>query len=184
MKFPVVSYALVLFFLACTAEDSAKGGGTGSSGAAGKPTSQPSVSKNPDAEAGTAKPKVPAVEAGVEVPKPEPQPSPIDKYAHVDAEGAAKLLAADPAIKILDVRTSREFKGGHLKGAMNVDILVSSFEKKIAVMDKGTHYLVHCQSGKRSTSALHKFAKLGFDKVTHLDGGFAAWSKADQPVEK
>ena len=184
MKFPVVSYALVLFFVACAAEEPAKGGGTGPSGAVGKPTLQPSASKNPATEVATAKPIVTAAEAGVGTPEPEAQPSPIDKYAHVDAEGAAKLLVAEPAIKILDVRTSREFKRGHLKGAMNIDILVSSFEKKVAAMDKGTHYLVHCQSGKRSTSALHKFAKLGFDKVTHLDGGFAAWSKAEQPVEK
>jgi len=184
MKFPVVSYALVLFFVACTAEESAPGAGTNSSGAAGSPTSKPSVTKDPPAEVVTAKPKGAAAGSGVEIPKPEPQPSPIDKYAHVDAEGAAKLLAAEPAIKILDVRTSREFKRGHLKGAMNVDILVSSFEKKVAAMDKATHYLVHCQSGKRSTSALHKFAKLGFDKVTHLDGGFAAWSQAGHLVEK
>jgi len=137
-----------------------------------KATSRPSAPKTP-------KPATPAAK------EPEvSKPSPIDKFAHVDAAGALKLTADEAALVILDVRTPYEFRGGHLKGAINVDITMSSFQKKIEAMDAKAHYLVYCQSGKRSTSALHKLAACDFVKVTHLDGGFADWAKAGNPVEK
>ncbi len=140
----------------------------------------PKVEKVPvDPAAGAAQPGGEAAVGGTaEVPKP------TDKYAHVDAAGAAKLIAATPDLKIIDVRTPREFAAEHLKGAVNIDILVSGFDAAIGKLDKKVHYLVHCKSGGRSTSALNKFAKLGFENVTHLDGGMQAWLAADQPVDK
>ena len=53
-----------------------------------------------------------------------------------------------------------EYKLGHIKGAVNLDILVSTFQTKIKALDKKAHYLVHCQSGKRSTSAALSPTKL------------------------
>ena len=177
MKSLVVAYSLALSLLACTSETPAKVSAAEEDAAAlgnpppGKPTSKPAAPKS-------AKAATPA--AAEEAAKP----SPIDKYAHVDAAGAAKLIADEAALVILDVRTPNEFRRGHLKGAINVDITMSSFQKKIAAMDTKAHYLVHCQSGKRSTSAMHKLAACDFVKVTHLDGGYADWVKAGNPVEK
>ncbi len=103
---------------------------------------------------------------------------------HVDAAGAAELLAADSAVTVLDVRTPGEFAEGHLKGAVNVDFKAADFKEKAAVLDKDTAYLVHCRSGSRSTASLEILKELGFGKIYHLDGGFNAWQKSGQPVEK
>ena len=106
-----------------------------------------------------------------------------DPVKHVDAEGAAKLVAEDK-VTILDVRTADEFKEGHLKGAKNMDITENDFEAKLGTLDKSKPVLVHCQAGGRSTRSLPTLEKLGFTQVYHLDGGFKDWVQAGKPVEK
>ena len=93
-------------------------------------------------------------------------------------------MAADKQNVILDVRTAREFKAGHIAGAVNVDVMASDFEKKARALDKNKTYLVHCASGVRSTRECGKLSQLNFAKLYHLPGGFKAWVKAGQPAER
>lgn len=104
--------------------------------------------------------------------------------AHVNAPQAAKLLEKNPKTIIIDVRTEGEFKGGHLAGAKNINVLDAGFEAKLAGLDKKAKYLLHCQSGGRSTRALGVFNKLGFKNVSHMDGGMMGWKAAKLPVVK
>ncbi|MFN0078221.1 MAG: rhodanese-like domain-containing protein [Prosthecobacter sp.] len=106
-----------------------------------------------------------------------------DKAKHVKADEAAKIIAAGKVV-IVDVRTSDEFKDGHIKGAKNIDIMSSDFEAQLAKLNKTQPTLVHCQSGSRSTRSLKTFEKLGFTNLIHLDEGFSGWEKAGKPVEK
>jgi rhodanese-related sulfurtransferase len=103
--------------------------------------------------------------------------------AHVDAAGASKLLREKNPV-ILDVRTPEEFKAGHLAKSKNVDFNAADFEKKVGALDRTATYLVHCQSGGRSTRSLEIFKKLGFKSVVHLDGGYRGWEKAGFLVER
>ena len=93
-------------------------------------------------------------------------------------------MAADKQNVILDVRTAEEFAAGHLLGAINIDFNTADYEAKIAALDKGKVYLVHCASGVRSARACQKLVSLGFPKLYNLPGGFRAWVKAGKPVEK
>ena len=102
---------------------------------------------------------------------------------HVDAEGAAKLIA-EGKVTVLDVRTADEYKEGHLKDAKNIDVTENDFEAKLGALDKNKPVLVHCQAGGRSTRSLPTLEKLGFSEVYHLDGGYGGWVKAGKPVEK
>ena len=85
---------------------------------------------------------------------------------------------------IIDVRTEREFKAGHIPGAINIDVNGPDFEKKIAELDKTKTYLVHCQAGRRSANACEKMSKAGFTSLIDLAPGFRGWTKAGKPVEK
>lgn len=106
-----------------------------------------------------------------------------DQAKHLDAEGAAKLIA-EGKVTVIDVRTSDEFSEGHIKDAKNIDIMSKDFAAKLGELDKTKPVLVHCQAGGRSTRALPTFEKLGFTEVYHLDGGMNDWSKAGKPVVK
>jgi rhodanese-related sulfurtransferase len=107
---------------------------------------------------------------------------------HADASGAKKIIddsaAKDGKVVVLDVRTPEEFKASHIPGAVNVDFKAKDFAEQVAKLDKGKTYVVHCGSGRRSTSSLETFKKLGFKSIVHLDNGFGGWQKAGLPVEK
>ncbi|MEI7730830.1 MAG: rhodanese-like domain-containing protein [Verrucomicrobiota bacterium] len=94
----------------------------------------------------------------------------------------AQLMAGDKVV-VLDVRTPGEFKGGHVKGAVNVDYLGTEFESKATALDKTKTYLVYCAAGVRSAKACNKLVKLGFGSLVDLKGGYGAWQGAGKPVE-
>jgi protein disulfide-isomerase len=93
-------------------------------------------------------------------------------------------MAADKQNVILDVRTAGEFAAGHLPGAINLDVAAADFAARAATLDKNKVYLVHCAAGVRSARACAKLVSLGFPNLYNLPGGFRAWVKAGQPVEK
>ncbi|MCB9888074.1 MAG: rhodanese-like domain-containing protein [Planctomycetes bacterium] len=106
------------------------------------------------------------------------------KAQHVDPAAAVKLLADQPDVQVLDVRTPTEFAAGHLKNAVNIDYKASGFSARLGKLDRSKKYLVYCRSGRRSTGALGVLTELGFHHQIHLDGGILAWQKASQPLVK
>lgn len=102
---------------------------------------------------------------------------------HIQA-GQALELVKQGGVIVLDLRTPKEFAGGHIVGATNVDCTADGFEKRLESLERGKTYLIHCASGRRSTNALPVFEKLGFKRITHLDGGLKGWEAAKQPVVK
>lgn len=78
-------------------------------------------------------------------------------------------------IKIIDVRTHEE----HLVGRIPGSICIPLDELEEWVEDNGDQkscYLVYCQSGARSTRALHLMLSKGYTDVKNLIGGYQAWS--------
>ena len=99
------------------------------------------------------------------------------------AEGEA-LLKSGREVVVLDVRTSGEFAGGHMAGALNVDFRSEDFEVGLDRLDREVAYLLHCASGRRSARALESMRQKGFQSVYHLTEGFGAWVRAGKPVER
>lgn len=62
---------------------------------------------------------------------------------NIDAASAAKLLAENGDVVVLDIRTPAEFERGHLKGALNIDYRAADFADKLGALDKDKTYLVH-----------------------------------------
>ncbi|PAE40867.1 rhodanese-like domain-containing protein [Bacillus sp. 7884-1] len=75
----------------------------------------------------------------------------------------------------VDVRTSREYKGNHIREFKNIplNLLAQKAEKELS---KDKVVIVICQSGMRSGQASKILRKLGYTKVTNVKGGMNAWS--------
>ena len=101
---------------------------------------------------------------------------------HVDAASAAALIAEQPELIVLDVRTPDEFADGRIKGAINIDFFDDNFEQKLSQLDRSSAYLIHCRSGGRSEYSLPILAQLGFRNIVHLDGGYDDWHHYGQAV--
>jgi phage shock protein E len=105
------------------------------------------------------------------------------RITHVEPVAAADMLKSNPDVVVVDVRTPGEFEGGRIAGAENIDFNAPDFEANLSKLDRETPVLVHCAAGGRSTRSLEVFERLGFQSVTHLDGGLNAWKAAGLPVE-
>lgn len=97
-------------------------------------------------------------------------------------EFAAKMQTETGTL--IDVRTTSEYKKGHLKSARLLDIFSDQFESEIDKLDKNATYYVYCAKGGRSGEATEMMSKKGFKKVYDMDGGFSKWSAEGLPVEQ
>jgi phage shock protein E len=105
----------------------------------------------------------------------------------VDAKQAASVLQTQKNVVVLDVRTPDEYKNGHVKDAVNLNLYDPNFKSKLAQLDKSKTYVVHCAAGLangRSRKATAAMDSLGFQHTVHLNGGFNAWQQASLPVVK
>ena len=75
---------------------------------------------------------------------------------------------------ILDVRTPKEFSGGHIEGAININ--VDDLRENLKNLDKDRMYVVYCQVGLRGYLANRILKNNGFEAV-NLNGGYNLWSK-------
>lgn len=94
---------------------------------------------------------------------------------------AHQLLEAWPKVgfSILDVRTPKEFEGGHLPGAVNLP--VDELRLRVSELNSGQPYLVYCQVGMRGYLATRILLQNGF-QVRNLSGGFFSWRQAQGPT--
>jgi len=100
----------------------------------------------------------------------------------LSAKKAFELLQIKE-IKILDVRTVPEFKSGHIKNAINIDVMPADFRERVAKLDTDFTWLVYCRSGSRSRNAVQVMQELGFENILHLKHGLLEWESEGLPLE-
>ncbi|OIQ52137.1 putative adenylyltransferase/sulfurtransferase MoeZ [Pseudodesulfovibrio hydrargyri] len=102
--------------------------------------------------------------------------------AAVSAAEARAALAADPDIRVLDIRTPAEYAEGHVRGALNIDFMGADFVKRLGELDPDAKYLVYCRSGNRSARAMKVFGRLGFTRILHMSKGIRDWQGQGLPL--
>jgi len=86
--------------------------------------------------------------------------------------------------QLLDVRTTGEYKAGHLKNSLQADWLnKQQFEERTRHLDRSKPLLVYCASGVRSEQAAKWLLKQGFAEVFNLKGGTSAWQIEGRQLE-
>lgn len=104
---------------------------------------------------------------------------------NISVQDAAALLKSPPeGLIVLDVRTPREFREGHLPGARNMDFFGSRFEMETADLPKDAPLLIYCRSGKRSAAAAETLGEAGVARILHMHQGIEGWKAAGLPLEK
>ena len=81
----------------------------------------------------------------------------------------ADALSRDGSLTLLDVRTEREFRAGHLEGFVNIP--VDELRDHLGSLDPGKPVRIVCQSGLRSYLACRILSQEGFS-CSHLAGGY------------
>ena len=91
----------------------------------------------------------------------------------INAKTAYEKMQNEKVI-IVDVRTPEEFKAGHIKNAINIDLYTMSGTQPKKLPNKEAAILIYCQSGARSANAAKQLAKLGYTNLFDF-GGIMNW---------
>jgi hydroxyacylglutathione hydrolase len=92
--------------------------------------------------------------------------------------GAAQALARQASGALMvDVRTTAEWRAGHMPGATHVPM--TRLVDLVRTIDRDTKLVVYSQTGERSRVAGTGLRRIGFAHVVNLAGGFAACLPAE-----
>jgi len=102
---------------------------------------------------------------------------PVGKVEEIDPHELNSLLKKHHNIQLLDVRTSVEWKAGHIEGAVNIPLI--ELPKRINQLDFEKDMLVVpiCLSAHRSIPAVRLLKEKGFSDVRQLAGGMKRWNR-------
>ncbi len=85
------------------------------------------------------------------------------------------------SLQIVDVRSPREWKNGHVPGARH--IFLPELRKRVGELDRAKPTAVYCASGYRASIAASILKEEGFETLWNVPGSWEAWKKAKFPVE-
>jgi len=91
----------------------------------------------------------------------------------------AARLAGSGAARILDVREPFELQICAISGAAHIPM--GRIPQQLADIPRDAHVLVMCHHGGRSARVTQFLRQNGFDKVSNIAGGIAAWANQVEP---
>src|ERR1043166_7053009 len=97
----------------------------------------------------------------------------------VSAQQVNDLLKNDgKSTVLLDVREKDEWREGHLENAVSLPRGFLEIKVESTVPDKKTPIIAYCAGGVRSMLAGKILKDMGYQNVTSMAGGYAAWKNA------
>jgi len=110
----------------------------------------------------------------------ESRPDLMTTTERLSAPLAAERLAEGTPVA-LDVRTPRERDEKRVAGSLGIPL--NHLTERLDQIPKGRPLVVYCAGGYRSSIAGSLLKLHGFDRVSEIAGGIAAWEAAKLPVE-
>lgn len=94
--------------------------------------------------------------------------------------GLSHLLKTGKNIAVIDVRDAKEYREGHIPGAINIPLEV--FAAKTAGLSKDKTIVVYCNSGSRSSDAYRNLMQRGYTDI--YQSLYYDWRHQGLPVAK
>lgn len=100
----------------------------------------------------------------------------------ISVHAVTRMLNAEEAV-LLDVRDSKEFKAGHIAGALNIPN--SKLQDKVGELEAHREQIIIVADkvGQQAGAVGRKLQQQGF-KVFRLTGGMMEWKNQNLPVVK
>lgn len=106
---------------------------------------------------------------------------PVERIRLTNVDGLRELLATPQVPVIVDVRTAREFRDGHIAGALHVPL--GDLHAHARQIPPDRTVAVICEAGYRSSLASSVLARAGVQGIVNVTGGMSAW-RALEPVSQ
>jgi rhodanese-related sulfurtransferase len=100
----------------------------------------------------------------------------LANFESISTRQAYELLQKDDNIALLDVRSSGEFKRGHIDKAILIPVEVLNKNISQLQEEQNKTIIVYCQTGSRSVRASRILVENGF-RPLNVKGGFVKWNE-------
>ncbi len=101
----------------------------------------------------------------------------------ISAEDTREKMKAG-TVTVIDVRDAMQYDGSHIPGSLSVPL--SSIESNLDLLPKGKEIIAYCTcpAEESSIAAAMILNRHGYDKVSALYGGLAAWRNLGYPLDE
>lgn len=111
------------------------------------------------------------------------------KIATILPQQLHAILKEGKKINLIDVRTSAEYRAGHVAGARLIPLdelksEIPSAEKLYGEAGHAQTVYLTCQFGARSQQAAERLIDAGYDNLAVIYGGMQAWKNASLPMQR
>ena len=110
-----------------------------------------------------------------------PTPPPF-KAKSLVFELKARLDWGEPALTIIDARDRTEFNLRHILGAIAMP-MPELVDRAQSSLESSRDIYIYGETDEETAQAAEKLRNAGFQNVSELRGGVAAWRALDYPVE-
>jgi len=108
----------------------------------------------------------------------------------INADTALKMVE-DNNCNLIDIRESNELESTgkvensvHIpRGKLEIYLDPNSALYQQGVLDKNKEIVLFCAGGVRSALAVKALKNMGYEKISHIEGGFAAISQSEFKIE-
>ena len=94
-----------------------------------------------------------------------------------------ELLEGTSQFALIDVREPGEYNSAHIPGASLISRRRLEFQMPLAVPSKATRVVLCDDDGRRSKLAASTLDRMGYGRVSTLDGGINQWTSLGYPTE-
>ena len=96
------------------------------------------------------------------------------------APAEAQETISDEAVTLVDIRDPESFQSAHLVDAVHIND--ANIHEFLETANRQQPLIVYCYHGISSADAASFFSEQGFEKVSHIEGGFEAWQQSGLPI--
>lgn len=106
------------------------------------------------------------------------------RIREVSVEETLKRMAAEPGVRLIDVREDKEWQAGHAAKAQHLGKGIIERDIETQVADKSTELILYCGGGYRSALAADVLQQMGYTNVYSMAGGWKAWKDSGAPIDE
>ncbi len=114
----------------------------------------------------------------------------ISSCGSSQADGEVSVLAPRDAVALIasgqhtvvDLRSGRAYRAGHVRGAVNLPVRAPDFAQRLRELPRDTGFLLYSRNGDDADRVADRMAAEGFETVVDA-GAFGLLAIAGAPVE-
>jgi len=106
------------------------------------------------------------------------------RIAETTPEEVHARMARGEKFLLVDVREESEFAAGRIKGAVHIGRGILERDIETKAPDPSTEIVLYCGGGFRSALSADNLKKMGYERVSSMDGGWRRWKELGYETER